>query len=180
MNGDRVIAVFAYTPYPLDIPIPAAYNRMCIYNIYNIMRNDRMGSMKIILSNQDKTPIYEQLENQLRNAILTGQLTEGERLPPIRTLAVDLGVSIITVKRAYQDLENEGYIHTAVGRGSFVAGQNVSRLKDETLQRMEQELHAHLAAMRSMGASKADIQRIVAALWKESEDHARHRNPSSS
>ncbi|MDW7657754.1 MAG: GntR family transcriptional regulator [Bacillota bacterium] len=123
--------------------------------------------MKIILSNSDRSPIYEQLENQIRDEILEGVLKPDHSLPSIRNLALDLGISVITVKRAYDDLEAEGYIHTVGGKGSFVAGLDVARLKEKKQQRIEEQLQALIKEMKMMGISRDTFDLIISLLWEE-------------
>ncbi len=125
--------------------------------------------MRILLSNTDKTPIYEQLEQQLRNAILEGKLEAGEPLPSIRKFARDLSISIITVKRAYDDLEREGYIHTIGGKGSFVAGQSLERLKEKQVQLVEDDLETIIKNVKILDISKKDFKSIIDTLWDEGE-----------
>ncbi len=79
--------------------------------------------MQIVLSHTSKTPLYEQIKQQIQNQIMTGELKEGDALPSMRLLAKELNVSVITTKRAYEELEKEGYLFSAVGKGTFVAGQ---------------------------------------------------------
>ena len=87
--------------------------------------------MEIIISNSSDKPIYEQISSQIKNAILSGELSTGQALPSIRSLASDLNVSVITTKRAYSDLETLGFIETRQGKGSFVAGGNLELLSAE-------------------------------------------------
>ena len=93
--------------------------------------------MDIIISNASNKPIYEQITSQLKDIILTGVLVEGQQLPSIRSLAADLRISAITTKRAYADLEAQGFIETVQGKGSFVAGGNLELLREEKLRRVE-------------------------------------------
>ena len=85
--------------------------------------------MELVLSNSSDQPIYEQIASQVRAQVLAGQLAEGDRLPSIRSLATQLRISAITTKRAYQELENQGFIHTVPGKGCFVAGNNLDLLR---------------------------------------------------
>ena len=93
--------------------------------------------MEIIISNSSDKPIYEQISSQIKDAILSGDLSTGEALPSIRALAGDLHVSVITTKRAYSDLEALGFIETKQGKGSFVAGGNLELLREERLRHVE-------------------------------------------
>lgn len=106
--------------------------------------------MDIIISNSSDKPIYEQISSQMKDHVLSGMLKEGQQLPSIRALANDLRVSVITTKRAYADLEAQGFIETVQGKGSFVAGGNIEMLKEERLRRIEGYLQA--AAQEAAGA----------------------------
>lgn len=123
--------------------------------------------MKIIISNANKAPIYEQLKSQIRDNILEGVLLHEMPLPSIRNLAKDLGISVVTVKRAYDDLELEGYIHTIGGKGSFVAGQSVERLREKKLQLMEENLASLLKEMKQLGITKKSLNITIDLLWEE-------------
>ncbi len=89
--------------------------------------------MQITITNTSKEPIYEQISAQIKKLILLGDLKQGDALPSMRQLAKDLRVSIITTKRAYEELEKDGFINSIVGRGSFVAEQNIETMKEEKL-----------------------------------------------
>ena len=93
--------------------------------------------MNIIISNGSADPIYIQIERQIKTAILNGQLKEGEMLPSMRALAKELRISIITTKRAYEELEKDGFIQTVAGKGCFVAPKNLELLREENLKRIE-------------------------------------------
>ncbi len=96
--------------------------------------------MNIIISNSSKQPIYEQITYQIREQIIKGLLSENTSLPSIRNLAKELGISVITTKRAYEELEREGYINTIPGKGTFVAFQNIDDIKDKKNKMIEEEL----------------------------------------
>ncbi len=96
--------------------------------------------MNIIISNSSKQPIYEQITYQIREQIIKGLLSENTSLPSIRNLAKELGISVITTKRAYEELEREGYINTIPGKGTFVACQNIDDIKDKKNKMIEEEL----------------------------------------
>lgn len=93
--------------------------------------------MKILINYKSGTPIYEQIYSQLKNQIISGAVVCDEALPSIRNLAKDLGISVITTKRAYDDLEREGFIYTVAGKGSFVAQKNMTLLREENLRKIE-------------------------------------------
>ncbi|MGM2834882.1 GntR family transcriptional regulator, partial [Bacillus cereus group sp. Bce025] len=96
--------------------------------------------MQITITNTSKEPIYEQISAQIKKLILLGDLKQGDALPSMRQLAKDLRVSIITTKRAYEELEKDGFINSIVGRGSFVAEQNIETMKEEKLKTVEEKL----------------------------------------
>ena len=95
--------------------------------------------MDIIISNGSGAPIYEQIEEQIKGLIMTGELKAGDALPSMRLLAKELRISVITTKRAYEDLERDGYIESVIGKGSFVKGMN-SEIVKETMLYATQEL----------------------------------------
>ena len=120
--------------------------------------------MDIIVSNASEKPIYEQITSQVKAAILAGELAEGQALPSIRALANELHVSVITTKRAYADLESQGFIDTVQGKGSFVAGGNLELLREESLRQVEDYLQRAIDAARSAGRAPADVHEMIDAL----------------
>ena len=93
--------------------------------------------MEIIIRNTTNQPIYDQIYTQVKQQIISGELTEDEALPSIRSLAKDLRISVITTKRAYEELERDGFIYTVAGKGSFVAARNLELLREENLRKIE-------------------------------------------
>lgn len=120
--------------------------------------------MEIIISNSSDKPIYEQISSQIKSAILSGELTTGQALPSIRSLANDLHVSVITTKRAYSDLEALGFIETRQGKGSFVAGGNIELLREEQLRKIESLLQEALNNAESAGVSLDELHDILNTL----------------
>lgn len=120
--------------------------------------------MEIIISNSSDKPIYEQISSQIKSAILSGELTTGQALPSIRSLANDLHVSVITTKRAYSDLEALGFIETRQGKGSFVAGGNIELLREEQLRQIESLLQEALNNAESAGVSLDELHDILNTL----------------
>ena len=96
--------------------------------------------MNIVISNKDDRRIYEQIVSQCKEMIISGKLKSGEALPSIRALAKDLRISVITTKRAYEELERDGFIETVAGKGSFVAEQNTEAIKEEKLKAIEKQM----------------------------------------
>ena len=125
--------------------------------------------MEIIISNSSNRPIYEQITSQIKAQILDGTLAEGQQLPSIRALASDLRVSAITTKRAYADLETQGYIETVQGKGSFVAGGNAELLREERLREVEGWLVKAIDAGRAIDLTNADLTEMLSTLM-ESDD----------
>ncbi|HFL3828455.1 TPA: GntR family transcriptional regulator [Clostridioides difficile] len=123
--------------------------------------------MKIIVSNSSNEPIYEQISNQIKGMILKGELNEGERLPSIRGLAKDLQISVITTKRAYDELEKEGFIETMQGKGSFVAGQNKELIREKKLKIIEEKLFDVVEESRLLGLNYKEVEEMLKILFEE-------------
>lgn len=123
--------------------------------------------MNIIISNSSQESIYEQIVKQIKNMIIRGDLAENEMLPSIRSLAKELQISVITTKRAYQELEKDGYIVTVQGKGSFVAAQNKEMLKEMRLKIVEEKLAEAVDAARSIELSLEDMQEMLKILYEE-------------
>ena len=122
--------------------------------------------MEIIISNSDKRPIYEQITSQIKNMIINGTLQEGYALPSIRLLAKELRISVITTKRAYEDLERDGFIETVQGKGSFVASKNTEFLKEENLRLAEQYLQKAVEIAKSSGIEYGELKDILNILYR--------------
>jgi GntR family transcriptional regulator len=123
--------------------------------------------MQIIISNSSKEPIYEQITNQIKSAILSGELPEGTAIPSMRKLAKDLQISVITTKRAYEELEKAGFIYSIVGKGSFVAEQNLEVMREKKLRVIEEQLSTVIANSREIGLSLEDLQELLKILYEE-------------
>ncbi|MED3572687.1 GntR family transcriptional regulator [Cytobacillus praedii] len=123
--------------------------------------------MQIILSNSSKEPIYEQITNQIKSSILSGDLQDGAALPSMRQLAKDLQISVITTKRAYEELEKAGLIYSIVGKGSFVAEQNVEVMRERKLKAIEEQLSAVIINSREIGLSIDELQQLLKILSEE-------------
>ena len=113
--------------------------------------------MEILISNSSGAPIYEQITRQIKGLISRGELREGEGLPSMRLLAKELRVSVITTKRAYEELEKEGFIYTVAGKGSFVAPKNVELLREENLKKIEGYIQEIRKLAMPCGLSLEDI-----------------------
>ncbi|WP_432290936.1 GntR family transcriptional regulator [Olsenella uli] len=117
--------------------------------------------MDILLSNTSDKPIYEQISSQVRSQIISGVLAAGERLPSIRALADGLGVSVITTKRAYSDLEAEGLIATVQGKGTFVAETSNELLREQRMRHVEQLVGRAASEAAELGLSRAELHDMV-------------------
>lgn len=138
-----------------------------IYSMNTVDIKIRRIAMKIIVSNSSKEPIYEQISNQIKGMILKGELNEGDLLPSIRGLARDLQISVITTKRAYDELEGEGFIETMQGKGSFVAGQNKELMREKKLKIIEERLFEVVEESKLLGLSYEEVQEMLRILFEE-------------
>ena len=117
--------------------------------------------MNLIISNSSGKPIYEQITDQIKTSILSGELQEGQALPSMRALARDLRISVITTKRAYDELEKEGFIYTIAAKGCFVAPKNVELLREETLKNIENHIGQIVRLSQSVGLSEQEVLDMV-------------------
>lgn len=122
--------------------------------------------MELYISNSGQEPIYAQITRQIKEQILSGQLHEGDALPSIRLLAKELRISVITTKRAYEDLEAGGFIVTQPGRGSFVAPQNPALVREEYLKKVEDCLQGAVDAARLGGIGYDEVSETLRLLWE--------------
>jgi GntR family transcriptional regulator len=125
--------------------------------------------MKVIISNSSPDPIYEQITKQVKAQILSGDLAEGQALPSIRRLAHDLQISVITTKRAYDELEKEGFINTVGGKGTFVAVQNPELLREKKMKIVEEKLAQAVDEAKLMGIGEDQIVHMLQLLFQEDE-----------
>lgn len=123
--------------------------------------------MELFINNKSGAPIYDQIYTQIKDQIIQGALQQDEAMPSIRGLARDLRISVITTKRAYEDLEADGFITTMPGRGSFVAPQNPALHREESLKQMEEHLQHAIDAARRGGITKDEVRETLDLLWEE-------------
>ena len=123
--------------------------------------------MKFVLKTKSGAPIYEQIEMQIKEAIVRKELVEGEPLPSIRSLAADLKISVITTKRAYEDLEKEGMIYSVPGKGFFVDNPDLNYLEEKRTVNMEAELLEFIRKAKVSGLEKQAVLDMVDILWEE-------------
>ena len=135
---------------------------LCIYYMYRYEEHNP----QVVLSRANPDPMYKQVTDQIRSAILSGSIAPDTRLSSIREMAGELGISPITIKRAYGDLEREGYLITRPGLGSFVAGINRGRLREEKLEEVRKEIARIARTAAAFDIPIAEIGRIVKGLRK--------------
>jgi GntR family transcriptional regulator len=123
--------------------------------------------MRVLISNASQDPIYEQIAQQVRAQILSGELAEGEPLPSIRNLAHELQISVITTKRAYEELDRDGLIDTVAGKGTFVAAQNPELLRERRMKSVEEKLAEAVDEARSLGVDRTKVEEMLDLLWEE-------------
>ena len=123
--------------------------------------------MNILIDNKSGTPIYDQIYSQIKSQIISGALKQDELLPSIRGLAKDLRISFITTKRAYEELEREGFIYTLPAKGCYVAPKNIELLREENLKKIEEHLTEAVRLSASCGLSREELQEMLDLLWEE-------------
>lgn len=123
--------------------------------------------MKIIISNSSLEPIYQQIIDQIKKSIVKGELVEGEAMPSIRSLAKELQISVITTKRAYEELEKDGFIVKVAGKGSYVAPQNKDFLAEKRLKLIEEKLVDVIKAAKPINLSLEDLEEMLRILYEE-------------
>ncbi len=126
--------------------------------------------MKIIISNASSEPIYAQIGKQIKTQIISGDLKEGDGLPSIRKLAKELHISVITTKRAYEELEKEGFIDTVGGKGTFVAIQNKELLREKKMKSVEDMLAATVEKAQKLGVTYQELQEMLSILYDSNEE----------
>lgn len=123
--------------------------------------------MDVLISTNSKTPLFQQIKEQIQQQIFTGQLQEGDALPSIRALAKDIQVSVITTKRAYEELERDGYVFSTVGKGTFVAGQQQHILKEWQLRELENNIEKIVQTGKQIGLTKQEMIELFNVYYEE-------------
>lgn len=123
--------------------------------------------MELIIRNTGEQPIYDQIASQIRNQIISGALLPGEALPSIRGLAKDLKISVITTKRAYDELEAAGFINTVAGKGCFVAEKNLTLVRAQQRRQLETGLAAAVELAKSSGMSWEELSDLLCRAWED-------------
>ncbi|MCI8616337.1 GntR family transcriptional regulator [Parablautia intestinalis] len=123
--------------------------------------------MNIIISNSSDKPIYEQITIQIKTMVMNGMLKEGDLLPSMRTLAKELRISVITTKRAYEDLEKDGFITTVVGKGSFVKAADTRLVREEKLKEIEELLSRAVSIAQQSNITRQEVEEMIEILYQE-------------
>ena len=129
--------------------------------------------MELVIRNTTNQPIYDQIYSQIKAQIIAGKLSPGEALPSIRALAKDLRISVITTKRAYDELEADGFLFTVAGKGCFVAEKNLGLIREQKLKELEDHLDAAVELAAQCGVSSAQLQEMLRILLREEGTHER-------
>lgn len=137
---------------------------LCMLYIHRMFGGERLN---INISNASNQPIYEQIYTQIKNAIIAGDLAEGDALPSIRQLAKDLRISVITTKRAYEELERDGYLYTVAAKGCFVAQKNIEMIREEKLKEMEEHMREILRLAPACGMDEKEVLEQFRVLLEE-------------
>ena len=147
----------------------------CVYIGYIQYLRVKEKQMNIIISNSSGVPLYEQIEEQIKSQIMTGELVQGEALPSMRVLAKELKISIITTKRAYEDLERDGFIESVTGKGSFVKGINNELVKESMMFAIEELLEAAVDKACMAKIPLAQLEEMLRLLYEEREENGRDK-----
>lgn len=123
--------------------------------------------MKIVISNTSENPLYQQIKDQIKDAILREELVEGDALPSIRSFANDLKVSVLTIRRVYDELEKEGFITSQVGIGTFVSTSNIELLKESKRRLVEKKMLDMIQTAKSLNISKEELNAMMDILYEE-------------
>lgn len=127
-----------------------------------------MPQVDIIISNSSGKPIYEQIADQVKEQIMAGALAAGDALPSMRLLAKELRISVITTKRAYDELEADGFLYTVAGKGCFVAEPDLALFREQSLHLLEDHLAAAAELARTCGLSEPELAELLRRKWEES------------
>jgi len=153
--------------FALDFSSTSVY---IVYTVYiHLGDYEVILLMKILINTTSKEPLFQQIIEQIKHQIYDGTLKEGDALPSMRKLAKDLKVSVITTKRAYEDLEQEGYVVSAVGKGTFIAGQQPHVLKEWQMREIENELEKLVQSGKQIGLSKDDFMELLEIYYEGDE-----------
>ena len=124
--------------------------------------------MKILISNTSDCPLYQQIKDQIKDAVFRGELSEGDLLPSIRSFANDLKVSVLTIRRVYEELEREGFVTSQVGIGTFVSAGNLELLRESKRRLVEQKMQDMIQTAKMLNISKEELNAMMDILYEES------------
>lgn len=142
---------------------------MCIYCVYKnitLVKGD-IDAVKIVLSNASGQPLYQQIKDQIKDAILKEELTEGAPLPSIRSFADELKVSVLTIRRVYDELEKEGFVTSQIGVGTFVSAGNVELLRESKRRLVEEKMQEMITLAKTLSISKEELIAMMDILYEE-------------
>nr|WP_253287360.1 GntR family transcriptional regulator [Clostridium bornimense] len=134
-------------------------------NIYNIYKGEK--AVDIIISNSSGKPIYDQIYTEIKSKIISGELKEGDPLPSMRLLAKELRISVITTKRAYEELERDGFITSITGKGSFVSGKNTEFIREDNLRKIEEHMQSIIELSKGCNLSLQDLIEMISIIYEE-------------
>ena len=123
--------------------------------------------MKVVISNTSQAPLYQQIKDQIKDAILKEEFVEGDALPSIRAFANELKVSVLTIRRVYDELEQEGFVTSQVGIGTFVSTSNIELLRDSKRRLVEKKMLDMIQTAKSLGISKDELNAMMDILYEE-------------
>ena len=123
--------------------------------------------MDIIISNSSGKPIYDQIYTEIKSKIISGELKEGDPLPSMRLLAKELRISVITTKRAYEELERDGFITSITGKGSFVSGKNTEFIREDNLRKIEEHIQSIIELSKGCNLSLQDLIEMISIIYEE-------------
>ncbi len=126
--------------------------------------------MKILISNHSDVPLYQQIKDQIRDSILKQELVQGDPLPSIRALANEIRVSVLTIRRVYEDLEKEGFVTSQIGVGTFVNVGNVELLRDSRRRQVEEKMADMIRTAKSLNISREELWEMLEILYEEEDD----------
>lgn len=152
---------FIFFYFPIDKGV-----KLCILYMYSKSKGSEKR-VNLIISNTSGKPIYEQIVSQIKQRIMSGELAQGEMLPSIRALAKDLRISVITTKRAYDELESAGFIYTVPGKGSFVAQRDAELIREEHLKEIEEHMRKIQLLSRGINLNRRELAEIYDLLEEE-------------
>ena len=164
------VFLFAYKKFSKGVAFYCTVRYTVIHNSITVETKEGEHGLKLIISNVSGIPIYEQIKQQVKAAILSGELKEGEALPSLRTLAKELRISVLTVTRAYTELEQEGFVNTIQGRGCFVMGWGSELMKEQLIRKVETGLSEAIQAAKIANLSKEELHHLLDILLEANSD----------